>query len=89
MRQHVIRMQDADDLACRALQALVQRIVDPVIGFAHQNRGLIGLGAQDVEGAIARSAVDDDVLDLAIGLGAEAAQRLSDRVTPVVDHGDD
>lgn len=69
--EHVVGVQEADNVAAGEGDPLVERVVDATIRFADELRVLVRELAQDAERAIGRSGIDDDMLDLWVCLRLE------------------
>lgn len=50
----VVRVQEADDVAAGACDALVERVVDAAVGFAHQHRELGAARFEQFDRRVAR-----------------------------------
>ena len=59
----VVGVQPADHVAARHADALVHRVGQAAVGLGDVAH--VGRGGEDLERAVGRAAVDDDVLDLA------------------------
>src|SRR5438034_11021805 len=84
----VVGVDEVNPFAASAANALVHRVVHAAIGLARETDA-IAVAAQDRRGAVGRSAVDDEVFDVGIGLPQNAVDRASDRLLGVEACGDD
>lgn len=71
-----------------SVEALVHRIIDPLITFAI-DLGFRSQLADELQRVVLRSSVDDEVLDVWVGLCRDAAERACDRAGSVVANRDD
>ena len=80
--QPVIGIHQADHLAARCRQALVEGVADATVGLADPTGQPAGVAPDDLEGAVGRGAVDHDVLDLGVGLREHAVDGAGQRRRP-------
>ncbi|MNJ23515.1 hypothetical protein D3C77_179030 [compost metagenome] len=69
-------VKNQDIVAGRAADALVDGVVDAFVRLGRPRGQAVGVAADDVQGFVRAAAVDNDVLDRAIGLGPDALDRL-------------
>ena len=91
----VVGIDDADDLAGGVPDAFVHGVVDTVVLFADDLIAVSFVGefplvfAGDLDGAVRRQAVDDDVLHFAIRLVENGFDRVANRLLAIEADGDD
>ena len=88
----IIGVQDADDIARGHGKALVHGIVDALVGFtdiAHASLETRLILADQIQGAILRGPVDDDVLIILTGLAEDALHGVTEGALTVIGGGDD
>ena len=91
-RKEIIGVEDADDIARGHGKAFVHRIVDALVGFTdptHTPTKARFVFTDDIEGAILRSPVDDDVLEVLEGLREDAVHRVAQGALRIIGGGDD
>ncbi|MNL07245.1 hypothetical protein D3C87_1279170 [compost metagenome] len=85
----VRRMQDQNIVAGRPADALVDGVVDAFVRLGRPRRQTVRVATDDVQGLVRAAAVDDYMLDRAIGLGPDALNRLGQRRRPIPHDRDD
>ncbi len=87
--QPVVAVQPGDDLARGAGHALVDCLALALVGLADNVGQPVAVGAEDVECAVGRTAVDDDVLDVRVALREYRPDRLLEILALVSRRRDD
>lgn len=88
-REYIIGMQQADDVAVRARDPFIDAIIEAAVARAFNPHLGRGAALEHGNGAVCRSTVLHDVLDMLISLGANAADRVGDRCRAIVYGRDD
>jgi len=87
--QLVAGIEETDVVARGEADALVHRVVQPAVGFAHYGVDVLAVAADDFHRAVGRGSVDDDVFDVLVRLGDDALQGVFDDGGGVVGHRND
>jgi hypothetical protein len=81
--EDIVGSKKINPFSARRMNTLVHGVVDPLVRFAYPIVDSILVFLNDVDCSIIRSAIDDDVFNIVIGLGDDALDRLPDMFFPV------
>ena len=83
----VVRVQDGYNFTCRTLNPLIHSVVMTFVRF--RNPFQVRVLFENVNGAIGRAAIDDQMFPLALLLHANTLNRFTDRMNAVETGSDD
>ena len=77
---YVVGIEKTDHLPRRQADALVHRIVDALVGLRDDRVDAIPVLGEDIDRSIGGLAINDDMLEIAVGLAHDTADRILNRV---------
>src|SRR5260370_36816727 len=86
--EHVAAVEPADDFPGGFGEDGVQRRIEAFIGLITDTSYVLLIIADDIESAISRAVVHDNVFEIGITLTEDRTQRVFQETLPVVDGGD-
>ena len=89
LRKEVVRVQKADDIASRPGDTFVQGIIDAFVGCTEHKETRMPVRLDSGKRVVGRGTVDDEMLDIGIGLPCNGIDGLTDHGGAIVDRSDD
>lgn len=87
VREKVVAMDEADDIAGSVSYALVQSVINTFVGLANQPHPVVASAVDDRQGSILRFSLDDQMLDVRMRLRGDTGDGLADGRFRIINSG--